>query len=314
MSSNGAPPVFSCGNAPPIPNNPANPTTNDSAITEPEARKLKRFVYHSSYDELLAKCVREHDAHKVGYGKKMEAFEAVRSTFIKSVPKKVFKTHEMPSVKSVRDRYIRLEERRRETVRKMEPLSGNVETVSDLDVLMDDLICEKDEFEENRRVERDEQTAREQQLNSAGATIRQLAISRKRRSTDVDDLTEDDTPKKNAKRSSSSVLEDVSTCMVESVERQKLSEEKKMDLEERRFLFEQERSQKDEARFQRTQQIAERNQELMERKQDLEEKRFELEAKYREERSRVEREEREGAREERRSMIGLIRSLMPSNR
>lgn len=97
--------------------------------------------------------MREHDAHKVAYEKKTEAFKAVRCTFIKSVPARVFATHEKPSVKSVCDQYMRLEELRREAVREIEPLSGNMETVSDLDVLLDELTLEKNEFEKNRRVE-----------------------------------------------------------------------------------------------------------------------------------------------------------------
>lgn len=39
----------------------------------------------SAFNELLAKYVRDHDAHKVAYRKKIEAFEAVRTTFIKTV-------------------------------------------------------------------------------------------------------------------------------------------------------------------------------------------------------------------------------------
>lgn len=114
---------------------------------------------------------------------------------------------------------MRLKERRREAVRKTEPLSCKMETVSDFGVFLDDLILQEDEFEENPRVKRDEHTAREQHLTTSAATIRQLAMSPKRRSIRIEDITEDDTPKKNAKRSLASVLKDISTCTVESVER-----------------------------------------------------------------------------------------------
>lgn len=132
-------------------------------------------------------------------------------------------------------------------------------------------------------------------------------MSRKCRSTRVEDLTEDGTPRKNAKRSSTSVMEDVSTCMGKSVQRQKVSKDKKMELEEQQFLIDKDRAKKEDERFQRTQDIAER-------KQDQEAKRFEMEARYGVQRSQIERGERQGAREERRTLIELIRFLMNYNR
>lgn len=45
-----------------------------------KARKLKRFNYIPAFDELLFICVREHDAHKASYGKKMGDFEPVSSS------------------------------------------------------------------------------------------------------------------------------------------------------------------------------------------------------------------------------------------
>lgn len=58
----------------------------------------------------------------------------------------MFYTHEKPSTKHVQDPYIRLKERRRDEVRENEGMSGNVETVSDLDVLLGDLTLERNEF------------------------------------------------------------------------------------------------------------------------------------------------------------------------
>lgn len=209
--------------------------------------------------------------------------DAVRTTFIKSVPAWLFVTHETPSVKSLRDQYMHLKERHSTAVRQMEPLSENIETVCGLDVLPDDLILKKHKFEENQRVERDDQIAREQQLITAGETICQLEISRKRRNDNVDDVTEDCSSRKTTMRASKSLLEDVFTYIVKSVEQQKASKEKKMALEEEEFIFDNQCAEMGEKRFQRIQEVAER-------KRDLDEKRFGLEDKYREERSHVERE------------------------
>lgn len=127
---------------------------------EPATSRLKRFVYLSSYDELFCKSLREQEAYKVMYGKKEEAFEANFRTFITSVSVEVFATYEKKIIKLIRDQYMRLEESRLETVRDMEPLSGDLETVFAIDVLLNDLIHEKNEFGESRRVKRDEQTVR----------------------------------------------------------------------------------------------------------------------------------------------------------
>lgn len=107
------------------------------------AQKLKKFLYLSTYNELLAKCVREHDTHKVEYGKEIETFQAVRRSFIDSTPLIMFDTHDTPSVKSIRDCYIRLKEYGRDTLCEVAPLSRDSETLSDLDVLLDDLIHKK---------------------------------------------------------------------------------------------------------------------------------------------------------------------------
>lgn len=94
---------------------------------------------------------------------------------------------------------MRLEEYRREAAREMELSSENFEIASNLDVLLGDLILEKDEAKKHRREEQNEHTDRKTRLTAAGATGPQLAFSRKRQRIDVEDLTEHDTPPKNFK-------------------------------------------------------------------------------------------------------------------
>lgn len=93
----------------------------------------------------------------------------------------------------------------------MAPLSGSLETLSDLGVLLDVLIHKKDDFEEQRRVKRDDQTVCEQQPTAADAKICHLAISQKRDSCDTDNLLEVCTLKRRAESLSSFVLEDFLT-------------------------------------------------------------------------------------------------------
>lgn len=56
----------------------------------------------------------------------------------------IFSTHEIPSTKSVRYCFHRPRKKRRKSVRDNELLSGNLETETDFDVQLDNLILEKD--------------------------------------------------------------------------------------------------------------------------------------------------------------------------
>lgn len=168
--------------------------------------------------------------------------------------------------------------------------------VTDLDVLLDDLIHQKDEWERARRVERETHDDREQRLCAAGARIRQLAVGRKRKvryMEGITDIPDEKTPRKNARRGSSSAREDVPTCMVKIVETQKESEVKKLELQERRFKFELGGAKRETERLDCAQSVADR-------KKVLKKKRFELDKLEREDRSTKKCEKREDIREERR--------------
>lgn len=62
----------------------------------------------------------------------------------------MFLTHKEPSKKSVQERYMRSKEKHRDTVCENEGTCGNIEMVTGLDVLLEDLILEKEDFEESR--------------------------------------------------------------------------------------------------------------------------------------------------------------------
>ena len=287
----------------PVASESANPPTHPATNVR---RKLRTFTYIPSYDEILVKAVRDVDAHKADHGQKEKVFEKVRENFLLAVPARVFETYERPSVKSVRDRFIRLEEKRREAVRRNELTSGNVEMLTDIDVLLEDLILEKDEWMEEERAEKDKSNEREKALVAAGEAIRNQALSRKRRMDDDGEEGEkqptERTPKKRG-TASTSALEDVSACMIDTAERQRVMDEKRVAIEEQRLAFEGDRAVKQDERFERTQSVAER-------RQILDERRFELEKAEREERMREDREERKEGREERKAMLSLIQKLM----
>lgn len=124
---------------------PASNASNPENQGNAQRKKLCRFTYLLSYDEVLVKVVKDVDAHKAQHWKKEQASKAVRNKVMMVIPRSFFETYELPSLKSSRDRYMRLENKRRETVRLSEVTSGNMETVTELDIRLDDLIHEKDE-------------------------------------------------------------------------------------------------------------------------------------------------------------------------
>lgn len=284
---------------------PASNASQSKNHENAQRKKLRRFTYLPSYDEVLVKAVRDTDAHKAEHGKKEQAFKSVQDKVMMAIPESVFETYERPSLKSLRDRYMRLEDKRRETACLNEVMSGNVETVTDLDILLDDLIHEKDEWKEQQQAYKGRSSERERKLVEAGEEIRTLAISRNRSLEEDGEVEEvisaEATPKK--QRKSTSALEDVSACLVDMAERQRVMDESKLAIDEQRFAFERERAEKKDEQLERTQAIAER-------RQTLEERRFDLDKAEREEKMKEDREERKEARQERKAMLSLIEKLM----
>lgn len=87
---------------------------------------------------------------------------------------------------------------------------------------------------------------------------------------------EEKTLKKRARKVSASVIDDISICMAESVERQKESDAKQMELEERRLNLNLYSSRKEGKRFIRAQRVVERIRNMAERKIALDKKNFVL--------------------------------------
>lgn len=66
---------------------------------------------------LLVKCVHQHDSHKAPYGKKVAAFEVMKESFLGLIPEHFFIQYLNPSLKSVRQWFRPLEDKRREHVK-----------------------------------------------------------------------------------------------------------------------------------------------------------------------------------------------------
>lgn len=98
-----------------------------------------------------------------------------------------------------------------------------METVSDFDVLLDDLISEKDDLEEHRVAARQEQKVREVAMFTTGAQIRDNALNRRKRDSDngggdAEYYRNDSTPRAKRVREGS-VIDYVSACMIYNANR-----------------------------------------------------------------------------------------------
>lgn len=99
-----------------------------------------------------------------------------------------------------------------------------------------------------------------------------------------------------------STLDDVSHAMMESIERQHVSETRRVDLDNQRLIFDRERASVDDERFNRSQIT-------MERRMNLEERRLEMEKSERLERLIMERESNQQAHEERLLMMEVLKKM-----
>lgn len=215
----------------------------------------------------------------------------------------MFKTYERPGVNSLCDRFLRLEEKWCKAFHVNAATSGNLDTVTDLDVLLDDLIHEKDDWFEEKRAEKNKLNDREKALVTAREEIRNQALTGKRRVNDEDVSAKKKKTQKKQTRRSSNALKNVRACTVDTAERQMVMDEKHMAIEERRLDFVIEMAEKQDMRFVRHQEVAER-------RQALDKRRFELEKAEREEHMREDREERREGREERKAIVLLIQKLV----
>lgn len=125
---------------------------------------------------LLLSNVRENGAHRVSRGELDKKFESVLEDFIKNCPRRLWTYMNKPTVKTLRDNFRALLRDRRSVVASNTKSSGIVENISNIDVMTDDIIMEKDEFEEGKRRKHEECDAKKEQLSRAGNDIRQRAV------------------------------------------------------------------------------------------------------------------------------------------
>lgn len=66
---------------------------------------LKKFVFTSDLKLLILHSIRQHDGHRAKKGKKDTVFENILDTFVQNVPHHVWRAHQKPVLKTVRDKF-----------------------------------------------------------------------------------------------------------------------------------------------------------------------------------------------------------------
>lgn len=302
----------SYGTVPPDQLHPATATMseiinldNNSTRTDDvpgSATKKRRFRFTTQVDILLCKAVSETGSHIAPRNEKLKLMEKACEIMVKALPATHSTMYQNPVAKTCNDHFELIVKQRREVDRAKRNQSGISEEVSELDLLLDDLILDRDTVEEHRRNERAEKTARDKRLEDAGVEVREEAMTRmSKRSASISDDEEDGDRKKKRKKRKMDVLEsddEEIELLKQTIADRREMERKKLELDQKRFDMDEKRQQKDMDRCKR--------------QMDLEEKRLELEKQKMEmERQKLfaDLAERRAAIEERKSTVGLMSAL-----
>lgn len=151
------------------------PPLNQTSVAP---RPLSRFNFNIQSKLTLVQSVGAHGAHVAEHGHLDAVFEEVRKTFIQNLPPSTWTTHSKPSVKTLRDKFRYMMRARRTVDRSNAGASGIAEDITETDQVLDDLITEKDEEEEEKKVARDEASAKESDLIEKGFELRGAASCR----------------------------------------------------------------------------------------------------------------------------------------
>lgn len=140
--------------------------------------KLRKFSFTPNFKLLLLKIVREYDAQKAAHGTKDKVFKDVLQSFTDQFPQSTWIHHQQTTVKTLRDKLRSMMEVTKKVNNLNERSSGITENSNETDLLLDDLIHEKEEKDEHVKACNAKLSARDHKLKEAGETIQSLAAER----------------------------------------------------------------------------------------------------------------------------------------
>lgn len=147
------------------------------------APRVSKFTFTEESKLVLVQCVAEYEGHLAGHGHLDEVFAKVRVMFVENLPRELWQRVSQPSVKTLRDKFRALMRARRNVDAEYAAASGISEDITETDQFLDDMIKEKDAEEEDKKVKRDEATAKEKELAQTGFDLRGEASCRTTKET-----------------------------------------------------------------------------------------------------------------------------------
>lgn len=280
----------------------------EGTVLQPKKRRIR---FSTQWDTLLLKTVTSCDAHLAPHGDAQSRFQEALGHFIAAIPHTTFEMIQMPTWKTLNDRFKKLVSDHRAAVRTNAAASGIVEVRGEREILLDDIVQAVDELEEQRRAERDERTKLDQRLTEAGERIRSSAVGMGTNiprvqlpSSSTPELTASPAAARNVapgrKRQAPQDSDDEDMSAIDQhIQVQREGDAKQMKLDEDRLALEKVRMDREDERFRRRDEI-----DL--KKVAIDQKRIEL-AERKEE---LERTERQATIDERKQMISLLQVLV----
>lgn len=245
------------------------PSSNCDSVTPPSsATRKSRFRFNIALDLLLCKAIFEKNAHAPPQNQKMKLMNEACELFLTIIPPRIREMYADPKGKTISDRFELIAKQRRSDDGKNRAATGIAEERTELDMLLDDMLLQRDELEEQRRKERDEKTEKDKNLEEASMDIRSKALSR---SSAVSASGEDGNESKRKVRRVVSLDSDDEELEIlkSAIDERRQNERKRLDIEQERLAFEmkqaKERSEK-----------AEREHELEKKRLDIQQGELEL--------------------------------------
>lgn len=109
---------------------------------------LQKFQFNRAHKVLLVKCVRQHDAHRGEHGQLDRKFDPVREELISHLMPALRIRNKKPTIKTLRDKFRLMLKARESAVKETAGAFGIVDERSEMEVLLDHLIAERDAIKE----------------------------------------------------------------------------------------------------------------------------------------------------------------------
>ena len=273
------------------------PSINERGTPPSSATRKPRFRFSTALDLLLCKAISEKNAHIPPQNQKMKLMNEACELFLTILPQRVREMYVDPKGKTISDRFELISKQRRSDDGKARAASGISEERTELDIILDDLLLQRDEVEEQRRKEREEKTEKDKNIEAASEEMRTKALSRSSAAgLSADDAEE---PKRKVRRVVSLDSDDEELEMLKaSMQERRETERKRLEIESARLEFE------------RKEAIERRDK--VEREQVLEAKRLEIqqsELELARQKTFAELASQRAQMEERKAMVSFLSSL-----